>query len=260
MSTALTGKGVLLTRPAGQASRLAQRLAELGATPILFPAIEIAPPTDLAAVLAIIDRLHDFDLAVFISPSAAETALALIRARRALPPGLRVAAVGEGTARALRRLGFDEVIVPSAGADSESLLALPEMHDVAGRRIVVFRGEGGREQLAQTLRARGATVEHADCYRRQRPSADPGPVLGHWAAGRIHAAVVGSREALDNLFALLGPEGAAYLRQSPVFVPHERIADYARGQGVHNAIVHAPGETALIAALCAYFDERDRQA
>lgn len=259
MTSPLAGKGVLLTRPAGQAGRIATRLAELGAEAVLFPAIAIAPPSDPAPSQALIEAIASFDLAIFISPTAAETGLTLIRAQTTFPAELRAAAIGEGTARTLTRLGLANVIVPERNADSESLLALPELLAVAGQRIVIFRGEGGRALLADTLRARGAEVEYANCYRRTCPAADPTPILKRWAAGRIDATVVTSREGLDNLFTLLGETGAACLRNTPMFVPHERIAAAAHALGVHNAIATPPGDEGLLAALGTWFDhERNR--
>jgi uroporphyrinogen-III synthase len=118
----LTGRGIVITRPAAQASALAKRIAESGGRPILFPVIEIAPPRDPAAVNAIVDRLHEFDIAIFVSPSAVSRAMDLIGARRALPTSLAVATVGAGSARALRAHGVQEIVPPDERYESEGLL------------------------------------------------------------------------------------------------------------------------------------------
>ncbi len=253
MGLPLSGKGVLVTRPRERAGGLAARLEALGARVLPFPTLVIAEPADMRRLHALIDRLDAFDWLIFVSPSAAERGVSLIRARRVFPPGPPVAAVGAGTAGALRALGVAEVLMPQAGADSESLLALPPMQAVRGARIAIFRGEGGREQLAAGLRARGAQVEYAECYRRRRPEADAAPILDAWARGEVHAVTVTSTEGLRNLYAMLGEAGRDRLCATPVFAPHERIADAARALGVHNAQATAPGDEGLVAALCAWF-------
>jgi len=90
-----------VTRPAHQAPPLARAIEAAGGRAILFPAIEIGEMDDLASFYGVVDELEEFDLAVFVSPNAAERAIDLILARRQLPPGLRLAAIGSGGVRAL---------------------------------------------------------------------------------------------------------------------------------------------------------------
>ena len=249
----LAGRRVVLTRPAGQAEHLAALIRAAGGEPVLFPALEILELADLRALAALIDRLDAFDLAIFISANAVDKGLAQVRARRGWPPGLRAATVGRGSERALRSNGFDAVILPTQGYDSEALLALPELKDVAGKRVVIFRGEGGRELLAETLAARGAVVEYAECYRRGRPKADAAPLLELWRQRRLDALTVASAEALVNFGAMLGEAGAQCLKATPLFVPHARIAAVARGMGVQTVVQTDSGDEALVAGLAAFF-------
>ncbi len=246
----LADVGVLVTRPAAQAAGLAARLETLGAAPILFPALEILPPARPDALRAVLDNLAGYHLAIFISPTAAELGLA---AAGAWPAGVEVAAVGQGTAQALRERGITRVLTPASGADSEHLLALPQLADLADKRILVFRGEGGREQLADTLRERGARVDYAECYRRGRPEAAPAPLLAELAAGRIGAITVFSGETLDNLVAMLAGAEPGGLRAIPLFAPHPRIAERARALGFRAVHVTEAGESGLIAGLVEYF-------
>lgn len=248
----LSGLNIVVTRPAHQAAHLASLITAAGGTPILFPVLAIADLPDLAPIHAVIDRLDEFDLAIFISPNAVAKAMNLIRARRALPRHLRIAAVGKGSARALKRLGVEKVIAPEGRFDSEALLALPELGPVQGQRVVIFRGEGGRELLAEELRRRGAVVEYAECYRRVRPDIDSGPLLHLWARGQLAAITVTSTESLHNLFDLVGRLGQQWLRDTPVFVPHERIAEAARSLGLARVFVTAPGDEGLVEGLIAW--------
>jgi uroporphyrinogen-III synthase len=137
-----------------------------------------------------------------------------------------------------------DVIAPAGQADSEALLALPEMAQLAGARVLILRGAGGRELLGETLAARGAQVEVAEVYRRVRPAALP-------PEGRIDAVCVSSGEALTNLAALLGSER---LRRTPVFVSHPRVVAQAANLGLQRPVLAGPGDADMLASLVAYFD------
>lgn len=251
----LAGRTVLVTRPLPQAAHLAQLIEAAGGKAVLFPVLEILDATDAAQINTMIDRLDEFDIAVFISPNAVNKAMNLIRARRELPAGLKIAAVGRGGGRELKRYGIAEVIAPTAQFDSEHLLALPEMQQVSGKRIIIFRGEGGRELLGDTLVARGAHVEYAECYRRGKPDADAAGLLRSWARGEIHAVSVTSAESLRNLFDMVGKLGREWLKKTPVFVPHERIAEAARELGVAQVSVTAAGDEGCVQGLINFFNK-----
>jgi len=256
MSGALAGRAVLVTRPAGLARRLATLLRAQGGETVLLPAIEIVPPEGRAKLDAAIDHLEGFDIVVFVSPTAVEKANAAVRARRDWPTRLKYAAVGSATAIALREIGVADVLAPQGRGDTEALAALPELADITGKRILIFRGQGGREALRETLVGRGAQVEYAECYRRERPRAEVSPVLERWGRGGIDAVSVTSAEGLENLFAMLGAAGTAgpaLLRTTPVFVPHPRVGEAARSLGVQRVIVTAAGDEALAEALAAFF-------
>ena len=223
-----------------------------GGRALRYPSIEIEP-IDGPALNAVIAALGTFDVAIFVSRNAVEHGLARVRAHRAWPAGLAVAAVGAGTGRALQAQGMANVIAPQGPADSEALLGLlpPEM--VAGRRIVVFRGAGGREVIASTLRARDASVEYAECYRRSRPATDMRPLVVEWSRGAVHAVTVSSGEAQTNFAALLGEAGSTFLAATPLFVPHARVGEDARLLGLRQVEVAGPADDEMLAALVAYF-------
>ncbi len=189
-----------------------------------FPVLEILDPSDLGPLLRIVDRLEEYDIAVFISPNAVNKAMNLIHSRRSLPAHLRLACVGRGSARELARFGCKDLIAPTGRFDSEALLELPPLAEVGGRRIVIFRGDGGREMLGETLRQRGAQVEYAECYRRGKPLADTTPLLRRWARGEIHIVSVTSVQALRNLYDLVGRLGQQWLVKTPIVVVSERMA------------------------------------
>ncbi len=246
----LAGVGVIITRPQRQAAALAQKVANVGATPIIWPAIVILPPLDRAAL----DRAHatlaSYDIAVFVSANAVEFGAP---DPRAWPPSLRIFAPGLGTAEALAGVGLMGAQIPRTTFDSEGLLALPDLHDVAGRRVVIFRGQAGRELLGDTLRQRGAHVDYVSCYRREAPTSGTEGLLRTLREGRAHALTLNSAEGLDNLIAAVGDDGRAMLARIPSFVPHRRIADHARRAGLHVVTTAASGDAGLIAGLLEWF-------
>jgi uroporphyrinogen-III synthase len=238
----LKDKGVVVTRPSPLGQRLAQMIAAAGGHALFFPAIEIEP---LAARIP----GGKFDIAIFISPTAVREGLKHLPV---LPP--QVVALSRGTRRELERHGVPGAVAVEEGADSEALVALPDLQHVAGRRIAIVRGEGGRSLLGDTLRARGANVEYVECYRRVRPRTDPTPLIEAWHAGKVHAVTVSSAQGLANLFSMLQGD---LLRNLPLFVPHARVAAEAQRLGARAALVAGPGDDEMMASLVAYFEAHD---
>lgn len=241
-----------MTRPAEQGTELVRLIEGHGGRAIAFPAIEIRDVDDPARVHALIDRLESFHAAIFISPNAVNKAMRAIVARRVLPAALSIVAIGGGSARELRRHGVETVIVPER-YDSESLLELPEMKDVGGKRIVIFRGEGGRPLLGDALIARGAAVEYAECYRRIKPTLDVAPLIAAWSRDEIDGVVATSSEGLRNVHEMLGTVGRQQLAGTPLFVPHARIEATARELGLASIVLTQPGDEAIAAAIVRHF-------
>lgn len=276
----LSGLNIVVTRPREQATQLAQRIAQAGGKVILFPLLEISPVSDPRLLRELVARLHEFNLAIFISPNAVRYGMEAIceagegagaqlvaRSNRAtscapavshalnegdLTANLKIATVGQGSAKALRDLGVQEIIAPQDRFDSEALLALPELQNVKGWRVVIFRGDGGRELLGDTLKARGATVEYAACYQRAKPQQDATTLL----AADPHAITVTSSEALGYLWDMLDEPGKARLANVPLFVPHARIAEAAQRLGWRNVIPTAGGDDGLLSGLVAWATNR----
>lgn len=250
----LAGRTIVVTRPQAQAAPLAEAIAAAGGVPLIFPLLEIAPAADPQPLADAVARLNEYRLAVFISPNAVDHALPTLLARGPWPAGLIPAAVGQGTVKALAVYGVTGCVAPTERFDSEALLDLPALAAarVAGCRVAIFRGDGGRELLADTLRERGATVDCITCYRRSGPSHGVGPLLAAWRAGRLDALTVSSSEGLRYLVDLLDAEGRAFLRQTPLFVPHARIAENARALGLSNIILTEAADAGLLAGLRAY--------
>jgi uroporphyrinogen-III synthase len=250
----LGGAGILITRPARQAAGLAQKIAALGGRALVHPAIVILPPLDAAPLRRAHAALADYDYAVFISANAVEYGAP---DPRAWPRALIALAPGPGTAEALADVGIGEARVPTASYDTEGLLALSEFSAPRGKRVLIFRGENGREALGEALRARGAAVDYVPCYRRAKPQSGAAGLAEAFAGERIDAVTITSSEGLDNLWDIASDTTRTRWQRMPTFVPHPRIAEHAREHGL-NAVETAGGDAGLLAGLLQWFAEHSK--
>jgi len=248
----LSGLKIVVTRPRDQAVQLARSIELEGGVPLLFPLLDITAVQDTRELHEQISRLAQYDLAIFISPNAVNYGIAAILTAGNIPPKLKIATVGQGSAKALREHGIVNVIVPTERFDSEGLLAMPELQNVAGWRVMIFRGDGGRELLGDTLKARDATVEYAACYQRSKPQQDAGVLLD----ATPDAITVTSSEALGYLWQMLESKDRQKIRHTPLFVPHARIAELAHQQGWQHVRLTDSGDDGLMSALIAWSGQR----
>ncbi|TDY25694.1 uroporphyrinogen III methyltransferase/synthase [Paraburkholderia sp. BL6665CI2N2] len=261
---------VVITRPAGQSNELIARLAAAGILTLDFPLIDIAPVTDDAPLRAALASLERYALVVFVSPNAVDQAFA--HSDAIWPHALPIGVVGPGSVHALARHGVAapayNVISPPSGSDedtarfdSEGLFAAIDTAlgaaSLEGKRVLIVRGDGGREWLAERLREAGAEVDTVAAYRRLVPE----PSIGAWArvhellAGEPHAWLLTSSEGVRNLHELaqdhLTADEIAQLKRAALVTPHPRIAQTARALGFDSMTVSGAGDDRIARALIA---------
>ena len=236
MTLPLAGVVVVVTRPAAQAARFAERVTAAGARPLLLPAIEIEPvELDKASRARLAP--DEFDWTIYTSANAVECSLRQLPR----PQRTRVAAVGRATARALQEHGITVSALPSTTADSEGLLALECFADLRGRRVLILKGRGGRTLLRDELARRGADVVTGEAYQRRPAEAPPGSLdelRRATDAGRAAIAAT-SAEVLASLLELAPAERCPHLRDALLVVPGERVAAAAREHGWQGRVVVA---------------------
>ncbi|MGF6646065.1 MULTISPECIES: fused uroporphyrinogen-III synthase HemD/membrane protein HemX [Paraburkholderia] len=267
-SSGKTRYTVVITRPAGQSTALAAQLDAAGIATLEFPLIEIVPVEDVAPLQAALVALERYALVVFVSPNAVDYAFAEFDS--IWPHALPVGVVGPGSVAALARHGVEapayRVITPSAGADddvarfdSEALFAAIDASfgatSLEGKRVLIVRGDGGREWLADRLREGGVEVETVAAYRRLVPE----PSIGAWSrvhellAGEPHAWLITSSEGVRNLDELahehLNAGEIAQLKRATLVAPHPRIAQTARGLGFDSITVSGAGDERIAHTL-----------
>jgi uroporphyrinogen-III synthase len=246
---------VVLTRPIAQAEPLASRIRALGREVEVLPLLEISPLPDQAPLRAALAGLAGYRLVAFVSPNAIDAAFAHIAA---WPPGLQAAVVGEGSRLALIDKGVPAGLVASpadpAHSDTEHLLQALDLAALRGARVLIVRGESGRELMADAFRAAGAEVTVLPAYRRAVPP------LTEALAARLRALAAGeadwiitSSEALRGLVGLLKELNkltiVATLQHHHLIVPHARIADTAKGLGFLHVTLTGSGDERVLAAL-----------
>ena len=227
---------VLVTRPKPAGETLCNAISKAGGRAIFFPTIEIVPERT-AALEQAIDQLDQFDWLIFISPQAVYTNTSNIKARwKTFPAQVKVAAIGEGTAIALREAGLPVDLFPTESWNSEALLVLPDLKTVKDKKIAIFRGMGGREHLADTLIKRGAQITAVISYKRVLPDVDVTEIIKLLRKGKINIIVSSSGESIINLKKLLGA-ALQNIQALPLVVVSNRMADIAKANGFFRIVM-----------------------
>jgi uroporphyrinogen-III synthase len=246
----LAGIGIAITRPSDQAKKLTQLIKAAGGHVIPFPLIEISPLDNYSDFKHVIADIAAYDWIIFISSNAVQNGMPRLLTQT-LPSHLKFAAIGPVTAKELQEFGIQEVLIPKSRFDSESLLSLPEMHDMQGKKVMIVRGIGGREVLADTLKSRGASVTFAECYQRINPQSNVDVLTQAWLNQQLHAIVVTSSEAMRHLLDLA--RDTTWLKHITICVNHARIAEQPLAMGLHVSIADAPGDDAMLNLLLSAF-------
>lgn len=243
---------LLLTRPAEDCAALAQTLAAQGIASHCMPLLAIEALAETDAQRSTFADLQRYCAVIVVSKPAARIGLQLLAQLRASLPSMPWFSVGAATAALLAERGL-QVHYPETGDDSEALLALPALQQaIAGAslpRVLILRGEGGREFLAERLRGQGVTVDYLPLYRRTLPAYPAGELSRCVRAERLNGLVVSSGQGLEHLQQLAGDDWPA-LARLPLFVPSPRVADQARLAGAEIVVdCRGASAAALLAAL-----------
>ncbi len=247
----LSGLSIAITRPVKQAAKLSKLIENAGGNVISFPLIEITPLADYAMFESVIANIDDYDWIVFISSNAVQNGMPRILknkdTKQDIPKHLKFAAIGPVTAQELGKFDVKQVLIPQGNFDSESLLSLPEMHDMQNKKVMIVRGIGGREVLADTLKSRDAQVTFAECYQRINPQTNCEVLAQAYANQQLHAIVVTSSEAMRYLLDLAGDTD--WLQQVMLYVNHTRVAELPLKMGLKVKVADAVGDDAMLKTI-----------
>ena len=238
MATDLGGLSILVTRAVHQADTLCALIEEQSGDAVRFPVTVIESPVDQKVLERAVATVELADIVIFVSPNAVAFGLqALGRYKINIPPTAEVLAVGPGTANRLAARGQHVSGVPEHAFNSEGLLQLPQLQSVRGHRVVIFRGQGGRQVLHDRLVIAGAAVDHVECYRRTQPARFDSKVLDRWCKGYLDIVILTSITAFENLLELLGEEHDLLLEGATIATVSQRIEQHCRDRGCRGAIL-----------------------
>nr|WP_305119403.1 uroporphyrinogen-III synthase [Stutzerimonas decontaminans] len=243
---------MLLTRPAEECGAVAASLAEVGIHSASLPLLAIDPLPETAEQRVTILELDRYCAVIVVSKPAARLGVELLDRYWPQPPFAQAwFSVGAATGAILADYGLD-TSWPERGDDSEALLALPRLDEALARpdpRVLILRGEGGRELLAETLRGRGVQVDILELYRRSLPDYPPGTLAATVRSERLNGLVVSSGQGLLSLHELAADTWPELLELT-LFVPSPRVAEMARQLGVKRIVdCRGASAAALLAAL-----------
>ena len=233
MTQALANKCVWVTRPQGQADLLCQLIEQQQAEAVHFPVIEIRPAGDTSDHVACFRQLDQYYAIIFTSRNAVNAAFAAGLHADAIASSTRVWAIGAATAEQLHEQGIEKAAHAGGQADSEALLSLPELQSdqINGKPILLVKGLGGRELLAETLISRGASLQLAEVYQRCLPRFETNFVTNLWQNKSPDVILVTSNDGLKNLVELTPDEYRTQLYRTPLVLMSMRMLDYAKYAG-----------------------------
>lgn len=235
----------LVVRPAAQANQLVQMLRQLGHAPLCCPLLETRPGCDLPHLG---DMLQEADLVIAVSMHAIHFAHHFLLQTGQTWPHIDYFAVGQASADAFAEAGI-QALCP-ADPRSEGLLALPALQGVSGRRVLILRGNDGRDLIARTLASRGALVHYCATYERHYPDLDGDALTRHWQAAGLDSLLITSGELLQRLLALVPGPQHPWLYDRLLVVPSPRVAEMAEGAGFTRIVIaQGASNQALVAAL-----------
>lgn len=243
---------IMITRPAHQAGQLAEGINAAGGVTFLFPTLDISPVELSQQDQEKIQQINQFDIVIFISPNAVEYGLSQILTNTDLSDSVVLATIGQASAKALYdKLGKQPDIVPEENFNSEGLLATQAMQNVTNKRILIVRGNGGREHLKQTLQQRGAFVEYLNIYQRVKPATNTTDLEQYLQNNQIAAIVITSAEILKNLVEMTPEKVTSQLYQVPLLLINKRLIDIAKKAGFKNKLLVATeaDDNAIIKSL-----------
>lgn len=235
MAGCLQGKTVVVTRPQNQAQELCESVQAAGADVIRLPTLAIEPLLLTPQSKTIIMDLDRYEFVICVSPNAATLGLSeLADYWPQWPAQQQWIAVGPATGAAMSDWQLNLAFAPQ-GSTSETLLDWPQLQSLTGKRVLILRGEGGRETLADTLKARGARVDYLELYKRVLPKPDTAVLTQALIGGESIILTVTSGDGLRNLMTLM-KQHLARLQACPLLVVSGRLAQFAKEQGFSRII------------------------
>ena len=258
ISKQLDGRLIWVTRPRGQCENLCRLIENAGGKSVQFPVIEIRPVRQTRALAELSRELQASHLVIFVSRNAVDFADSAIPEFYKIISDKQVLAIGEGTRTTLHERGINNVICPDSGIGSEALLEQEQLRPevLAGKNILVVRGVGGRDKLAEILGQSGIAVNYLEVYARRMPEPGKKNLENVWRDTPPDAIVVTSVEGLHNLVNMTPAARRKKLLQTPLALMSKRIQSVALSLGFTggSAVATKANDGSLLLATFSIFE------
>ncbi len=240
----------LITRPLTKGQQLADQITAAQGFALCCPFVEITPGRDSQKINQQMDSLKPHDYIIAVSENAVKYANHyLTAAARQWPQDVHCIAVGPNTAKCWQQLGIKHILIPST-YDSEGVLQLLENTPISDKNILILRGNGGRETIAETLSSRTAKVVYSEVYQRTAPTYDGEKLINKWLHLAINSVIITSGEILGNVLKSIPSSSLPWFKNLYFIVPSKRIADIAKAQGINHVIIaDGASNSSLFAAI-----------
>ena len=252
MQSDLTSVTILVTRAPHQAGPLCELIEQANGVAVCFPVTTICEVENLPQLESAVARVRQADKVIFVSPNAVKFGLKVLKTHAIhICPPTEILAVGPGTANRLREQGLAVSGIPLDQFNSEGLLKLPQLAQVKGQKVVIFRGEGGHERLHDRLVALGARVDYVECYQRSLPEKIDTGAMTMWRKGEIDVVTLTSNTAADHLLQILSPSDHDLFKRALIATVSTRIEQYCRQLGCAGQILvsASPVDEALVSRI-----------
>ncbi len=251
----LQQSGVVITRPSHQTNEIKTLVVQHHGHPIEFPLLEIKSKSQSEVFQNMVLKLDHYDWAIFISSNAVQFGMPAVKyAFHTLPKSTQFAAIGPSTQKALKMFDVNDVLIPDENYDSEGLLATKEMNDIKNKKILIFRGAGGRETLAESLRARGAEVTYAECYERTFPQTNLDLLKVFSEKIHIAAILITSSEACKEFIRLSHIKNMNFLKDVLFIVNHPRMVNALERESFMTFASDEPSDQSMMEKLLEIID------
>lgn len=253
----MNGLRVLVTRPAHQSANIVNNIKEIGALPICFPTIAIEPSNHCQNSIDISNTLNQFDIALFVSQNAVQFGLKNININN-IPKSLKFGVIGKGSLNSLKEFGINSQAIPDKTFNSEGLLQSNLLLSVNNKKIIIFRGQAGRNLLGDTLIERGADVTYCEVYQRTIPNITKQHHNDTFKQP-IDIAIFTSSEGIEHAFKMIQAVHAQQLLQTPWLLISERMKKTAYHLGHNSDIIIATqaSDDGIMSALKTWATERE---
>ena len=217
---------LISSRPQGTNVQLSDDLKNSEIKLLSFPLTEIHPLNNYQIFDGVIENIKTYQHIIFISTNAVHFFLERVKKLSLqIPKNLIFSSIGPTTKLLLQKKLSVDVHSPIKTFDSEHLLKEKIYNNVEGQKILIIRGEGGRETLKNALEEKGATVNYGECYLRKYVDIDLNQLKNDLVNYHHQFFLFSSTNSAKHFIHQLSKVDSRWLQNIKIIVNHKKIED-----------------------------------